>query len=97
MATFFMFGKYSLDSVKEISPERTEKAKDIIENAQGKVQAMYAILGRYDLIIIAEFPGIREAMKASVGLNMITGISFATLEAIPAGEFDKMVSEIPDG
>ena len=94
MATFFMFGKYSQDSVREISPERTERAKAVIENAQGNIKEMYAILGRYDLIVIADFPGIREAMKASVGLNMVTGISFATVEAIPAGEFDKMVSEI---
>jgi uncharacterized protein with GYD domain len=94
MATFFMFGRYSRDSVREISAERTEQALNIIEHAGGKIHSMYAILGRYDLVIIADFPDTREAMKASVGLNMVTGISFDTTPAIPTDEFDKMVSEI---
>ena len=94
MPTFFLFGKYSQEAIREINPERTEKAVSIVENAGGKVNSMYAVLGRYDLIVIADFPGTNEALKASVGLNMVTGISFNTVPAVPAADFDKMVSEI---
>ena len=94
MPTFFLFGKYSQEAIREINPERTQKAVSIVENAGGKVNSMYAVLGRYDLIVIADFPGTNEALKASVGLNMVTGISFNTVPAVPAADFDKMVSEI---
>ena len=94
MPTFFLFGKYSQEAIREINPERTEKAVSIVENAGGKINSMYAVLGRYDLIVIADFPGTNEALKASVGLNMVTGISFNTVPAVPAADFDKMVSEI---
>ena len=89
-----MFGKYTPDAIRDISTERTDEAVKLIENASGKIISMYAVLGEYDLIILAEFPDVNEAMKASVGLNMITGISFDTTAAIPAADFDKMVSEI---
>jgi uncharacterized protein with GYD domain len=94
VTTFFMFGKYSPDAIREISTERTQKALDIIKNAGGEVKSMHALLGVYDLVVIAEFPGVTEALKASVGLNMVTGISFTTTPALPAADFDKMVSEI---
>ena len=94
MSTFFMFGKYTPDAIRDISTERTDEAVKLIENAGGKIVSMHAVLGEYDLIILAEFPDVKEAMKASVGLNMITGISFSTIPALPAADFDKMVSEI---
>jgi uncharacterized protein with GYD domain len=89
-----MFGKYTPDAIRDISTERTDEAVKLIENAGGKIVSMHATLGEYDLIVIAEFPSVKEAMKASVGLNMVTGISFSTTPAIPAADFDKMVSEI---
>lgn len=89
-----MFGKYTPDAIREISSERTDEAVKLIENSGGKIVSMYATLGMYDLVVIADFPGMKEAMKASVGLNMVTGISFSTTPAMPAADFDKMVSEI---
>jgi uncharacterized protein with GYD domain len=89
-----MFGKYTPDAIREISAERTDEAVKLIENAGGKIVSIHALLGEFDLIIIAEFPGMNEALKASIGLNMITGICFTTTPAIPAAEFDKMMSEI---
>ncbi len=35
MATYVMFGKFSIDAVKEISAERTKKATAIVEDCGG--------------------------------------------------------------
>ena len=93
MATFFMFGKYSLESVKEINPERTTKAKSIIEALGGKVLGMYAILGDYDLVLIVELPGLDEAVRTSVDLHILTGIHFTTSPALPVEYFDILISK----
>ena len=37
MAIFFMFGKYSPESVKGMSSERTERASSIIKKFGGKI------------------------------------------------------------
>jgi hypothetical protein len=41
-----------------------------------------------------DLPGIEELTKASIGLARLTGISFASVPAIPVDRFDKLVSEI---
>ncbi len=40
----------------------------------GKIDAMYAVLGNYDLCFVMDFPGNAEAMKASVDISKATGI-----------------------
>ena len=94
MATFMMFGKYSLEASKEISAARTEKGVNLIKKFGGEVTAMYALLGDKDLVLIVNFPGIDQAMKASVALSKMTGISFATLPAVTVEEFDKMMKDV---
>ncbi len=92
MATYFMFGKYSLEALKNIAANRTEKAVNIIKKFNGEVKSMYALLGNQDLVLIVEFPGIEDVMKASVDLSKLTGISFTTSPAITVEEFDKITS-----
>ena len=90
MATFFMYGKYSTEAMGGISAERTRKASDVIAKAGGKLISAYALLGKYDLVAITDFPGVTEVMKASIALNKLTGISFTSFPAISVAEFDKI-------
>ena len=94
MATFFMFGSYSTDAIKHISKERTEKVRELIEKLGGQVKDIYALLGQYDLVLITELPRMADAMKASIALERLTGISFSTAAAVPIDEFDKIVGEV---
>jgi uncharacterized protein with GYD domain len=94
MATFFMFGRYSSEALKGISAGRTEKGSSLIKKFGGEVRSIYALLGDQDLVIIADFPGIEQAMKASVALCKMTGIAFSTSPAVAVEDFDKMMSEI---
>lgn len=94
MTTFVMFGKYSSEAMKGVSAERTEKGASLIKEVGGEIKSMYALLGDKDLIFIVSFPGIEQAMKASIGLSKLTGISFTTSPAIAVEDFDKMVTEV---
>ena len=94
MATFFMFGQYSAEALKAISAERTTKAHDIIEKLGGKIVSIHALLGEKDLVLIVEFPGIDEAIKASIAVNRLTGITFSTAQAVPVEEFDNLITDI---
>ena len=91
METFIMAGKYSVDAVKKISGARTLRANQIVQQCGGTIVAAYAMLGEVDMLVIAEFPSVAEAMKASVGLNKALGISFATRPALRIEDFDKLV------
>jgi uncharacterized protein with GYD domain len=91
MSTFFMFGKYSSESIKKISKERTQQVLNIIKEFKGEVVSMYALMGGYDLVLIIKFPDISEATKSSVEMTKLTGIFFSTLPAFSIEEFDKLV------
>lgn len=93
MATYFMFGTYSAEALKEASKERTEKARQIVKQAGGELRAMYALLGEQDLVFIATFPTVETAMQASLMLTTATGISFSTSPALPVDEFDKLLAD----
>ncbi len=94
MAKFFMFGKYSSGALKDMSAKRTEKASELLKKLGGRVEFIYALLGEYDLVIIADFAGAEEAMKASVALSKLTGIGFNTCQAIGVEQFDKMMADL---
>ena len=92
MTTFLMFGKYSAQAIKEMSPERTQKAVGLIKQLGGEVKAMYALLGETDLLLVVNLPGVESAMKASLALGKMTGIAFTTCPAVSVEEFDKLVT-----
>ena len=94
MSTYFMFGKYSLEAIKEMSVERTDKIVGLIKKLGGEVNSMYALLGEKDLVFIVNFPKVEQAIKASVALSKLTHISFTTSQAVTVAEFDKMISEV---
>ena len=92
MAIFFMFGKYTSKAMEEISAQRTQQAVDEIKKLGGEINAMHVLLGEYDLCFCVSLPGIEEAMKASVNLSKLTGISFTTCPAVTVEAFDNLVS-----
>ncbi len=91
MATFIMFGKYSMEAVKAISAKRTDKAVALIEQNGGKLKAGYALLGKTDLVLIVDLPDTGSAMKASAALSKFLGISFSTAPAVSMEDFDKLM------
>jgi len=94
MATFFMFGRYSSEALKEMGAGRTDKATGLIKRLGGEINSIYALLGEQDLVLIVNFPGVEQAMKASVALSKMTGISFTTSPAVSVEDFDKMMAEV---
>ncbi len=92
MATFIMLGTYSAEAIENISSHRTRQAEEIVEDHNGKLKSIYVLLGEYDIHVVAEFPDIQHAMKASIALTKATDISFSTAEAFTADEFDGLMS-----
>ncbi len=91
MATFLMVGKYCCKSLENVSPERTEQAVELIKKHSGEIHSMHATLGQNDLIFLLEFPGMKEAMRASVAMSKLTGIAFTTCPAVTVKMFDRLM------
>ncbi len=96
MPIFMMFGKYSTEALKGISPERTDKAVELIKKNGGKVISMYAVMGEHDLVLTLEFPSSENAIAASVALNKLTGIAFTTSPVVEVEKFDRLIAKAKD-
>ena len=93
MGTYIMLGKYSESAIEGISAERTAKCSALIQKFDGEIISMYAMLGKYDLLFIVQFPDTDQAMKASVALSKATHISFVTSPAVSVDAFDEMMAD----
>jgi len=91
MTTFVVLGRYTHASIKDISAERTAAANEVVKGLGGEIISGYAMLGKHDLLIVVDFPSIENAMKASIELSKLLGISFTTSPAVSMEEFDKLV------
>ena len=94
MATYLMFGNYSQDSINRISSKRTEEARELVIKNGGEIKSGYALLGKTDIVLIVELPDSEQAMKTSVGLSKMLGISFETAPAVSMEAFDKLVADV---
>jgi uncharacterized protein with GYD domain len=93
MPIFMMFGKYSSNALKGISPQRTDKAAALIKKHGGDIKSMYAVLGEHDLVFTIDFPDADQALATSVALQKLTGIHFTTSPVIKIEKFDKLIGE----
>ncbi len=91
MATYLMFGKYSLDSVKQISAKRTDQAADLIKKHGGELKGGYALLGDVDLVLVVDLPDNGQAMKTSAALSKMLDIEFTTAPALSLEAFDELM------
>ena len=93
MNTYILFGKMSVNAVRDISSARTMESIAIVKKYRGQIQAIYALLGGADVLAIIDFPGMNEAMKASLELTKLLGIAFSTSAAMAIDEFDKLAEK----
>jgi uncharacterized protein with GYD domain len=92
MAIYMVFGKYSNEALCGISPERTEKAVQLMEANGGKVVSMYAVMGEHDLVFTLGFPESECAFATSVALQKLTGIAFSTSPVVKVAMFEKLIA-----
>jgi uncharacterized protein with GYD domain len=93
MGTYIMLGKYSREGIQDASADRTRQVEKLVEKLGGKVEAIFAVLGKYDLVLRLQLPDTAKAMKASIELGKLTGISFTTLPALSVEEFDRLAGD----
>ena len=94
MNLYFMFGKYTTEGIQGISTKRTQEAASLIKRFRGEIKEVYTLLGEHDVVIIAALPGAEEAVKASVALGRLTGVSFHTSPAFRVEDFDKFMEDL---
>lgn len=80
--------------IKE-SPKRLDAAKKAAEAAKGKITAWYLTMGKYDAVIISEFPDDESAARFLLSTGSLGNVTTQTLKAFSESEYRKIVESLP--
>ena len=92
--TLVRFTQKGVENIKE-GPARLEAAKKGFEAAGGKVTKFYLTMGRYDAIVVAEFPNDEALARVALGGASQGYIRTETLRAFSEEEYRKIVGSLP--
>jgi uncharacterized protein with GYD domain len=67
------------------NPNSLSEAASAVETQSSKVLSQYAVLGRYDFVIITESYDNQSAVRLSLELGLRAGLNIETLPALPIG------------
>ncbi len=79
--------------IKE-SPARLDAARRAAEAAGGKIHSWFLTMGKYDAVIIAEFPSDDAAAKFMLNTGALGNVTTQTMKAFNEAEFRKIVASL---
>ena len=92
--TLANFTAQGIANIKE-SPQRIDDARGAIEASGGKMVAWYLVMGRYDIVVIAEAPNSKVVARVLLALGAQGNVRTETLQALTEEEFREVVSGLP--
>ena len=88
--TLIRYPQQGIARIKE-SPTRLDAAKKAAESAGRKVHAWYLTMGRYDAVLISEFPNDEAGAKFTLSVGAMGNVTTETLKAFTETEYRKIV------
>ena len=96
MPQFVSLVRYTAQGIGKIkeSPKRLDATKKATEKAGGKILAWYLTMGKYDAVLISEFPNDEACAKVMLSLASMGNVTTQTLKAFSEAEYRKIVSTL---
>jgi uncharacterized protein with GYD domain len=83
-----------IENVKE-SPSRLEAAKRAFQAAGAELKEFYLVTGRYDIIVVAEFPNDETVAKVTLAIGSQGNVRTETLRAFTEDDYRKIIAGLP--
>lgn len=91
--TMIRYTQQGMAKIKD-SPARLDAAKKAAQKAGGKIHAWYLTMGRYDAVLISEFPSDDAGAKFTLSIGALGNVTTETLKAFTESEYRNIVSGI---
>lgn len=97
MQTYVLLTTFTDAGIEHVrdSPERTRHAKELVESLGGTWREFFVTMGRYDGVVIADFPDDETAAQAVLTLAESGNVTTETLRAFGLDEFEGIVNAMP--
>jgi len=96
MSTYLSLVSYTQQGIAKIkdSPSRMDTARKAAANLGGKILNVYLTMGRYDGVVISEFPDDAAYAKFMLSVVSLGFMSTETLKALSEPEFREVISSL---
>ena len=96
MATYVMLFLLVGRSVKDIkdSPARVEAVKETFKAVGARVEALYLLMGKYEMAFVVEAPGDETMMKAALKLGSQGSVRTETFRAFTEDEYKRIIADL---
>jgi len=96
METYVILGSWTAQGIAKVkkSPARIEAVRKATAAVGGKMTAWYLTFGRYDFVVIAEFPDAKAAARLLLANGSQGNASTETLRAFTEAEFKGVVAAL---
>ncbi len=93
MPHFVSLMRYTQQGIAKIkdSPTRLDAAKKAAEKAGGKIHAWYLTMGKYDALVISEFPNDEACAQFMLSVGALGNLTTQTLKAFTEAEYRKII------
>ena len=97
MATYIILASYTQQGIEKIkeSPARLDAAKEAFRAMGAELKEFYLVMGRYDMVVIAEGPGDETAAKLALAIGSQGAVRTETLRAFAEDEYRQIIAELP--
>jgi uncharacterized protein with GYD domain len=97
MPTYIALIQYTEEGIKAIkeSPKRLDAARKAFEKAGGKLKDFYLVMGKYDIVIVAEAPNDEAIAKVTLGIGAKGAVRTQTMRAFTEDEYRKIIGGLP--
>lgn len=97
MATYIVLLRFTQQGVNNIKQgaDRIDSAKQAFRAMGGEMKTVYAVMGQYDAVAIAEAPDDETMTKISLSLSAQGNVRSETLRAFTEDEYRKIIASLP--
>jgi uncharacterized protein with GYD domain len=92
--TLLRYTQQGAAKIKE-SPSRLDAARKAAEGVKGKIHDWYLTMGKYDAVLISEFPDDEAAARFLLSTGALGNISTQTMKAFTEPEYRKIIGSLP--
>lgn len=93
MAKYVSLFKYT-GTIEGGGPERFARAQEIVAAENCEIEAVYGLLGAYDILAVVDCPDNRAAMKIAAKIGNLIGAKSQTMPAIERDDFLQLLTEL---
>ena len=92
--TLIRYTQQGASRIKD-SPTRLDAARKAAEAAKGKIHSWFLTMGKYDAVLVSEFPDDEAAARFMLSTGAMGNVTTQTMKAFTEAEYRKILASLP--